>query len=191
MQSLVKKHTVICKLKGNKRSKNTQPDTVEVQSYIDFLECNRHAMFHGLTPTFRFCFIIFGLITTSFSKWDDNTSKMEVWEYRMGCPFGMIDFWCISRGGWQGMKGMPFYKPFMLKLLGFKLPHIRKPHVWLWNVDQNGWQLSQTSTTCKSSINTIKFTTHICKMKEWWHSTRYGGTNRWGWWAWFSSHTTN
>jgi hypothetical protein len=76
-----------------------------------------------------------GVTSTSFSKWDDGTSRMELREDRRGCPFGIIDFRCILGCTRQGIKGMPFYEPFMSKFVSFKSPDIREPHVWLWVVD--------------------------------------------------------
>jgi hypothetical protein len=132
MRSLVKEHIAMLKLKGNKRSKKTETEAAELQRYITFLERKRNATFHGIA---RFCLVTTGLTTTTFSGWDDGTSRMEVREDRRGCPFGIIDFRCIPGCGRQGIKGMPFYEPFMSKFVAFKSPSIREPHVWLWISD--------------------------------------------------------
>ena len=133
MRSLVKEHTTMLKLKGNKRAKKTETDASEVRRYIMFLERKRTAKFSGVA---RFCHVTVGVNNTTFSGWDDRASRMEVREDRSGSPFGLIDFRCIPGCTRQGIKGMPFYEPFMTKLLELKSPGIREPHVWLWIVDQ-------------------------------------------------------
>lgn len=92
MHSLMKEHITMLKLKGKKQSKKTDTEVVELQRYIDFMERKCHATFHGVA---RFCLVTIGLTTTSFSAWDNNASKVEVWDDRKGCPFGFIGFQCI------------------------------------------------------------------------------------------------
>ena len=133
MRSLVREHTAMLKLKGNKRSKKTETEVDEKRRYINFLQRKRNAKFRGVA---RFCLVTTGVTSTTFSKWDDGTSKMELREDRRGCPLGIIDFRCIPGCTREGIKGMPFYEPFMAKFMIFKSPGIREPHVWLWIVDQ-------------------------------------------------------
>lgn len=89
-----------------------------------FLECKHHATFHELPP---FCLVTIGLTTTSFSKWDDNTSKMEVREDRRALLGSYIINATRDAGG-RASKGCHF----MLKFMGFRLPHIFNLYVWLW-----------------------------------------------------------
>ena len=133
MRSLVKEHASMLKQKSNKRSKKTEMEAAELRQYIIFLERKRTATFHGVA---RFCSVTTGVTNTTFSMWDDSTSKMEVRQDRRGCPFALIDFRCIPGAGRKGIKGMPFYDPFIEKFMALKSPDIREPHVWLWIVDQ-------------------------------------------------------
>ena len=133
MRSLVKEHTTMLKMKANKRTKKTGTEAAELKQYIIFLERKRNAQFHGVG---RFCLVTTGVTNTTFSKWDENTSKMEARKDRRGCPFALIDFRNIPGSSTKGIKGMPFYEPFYTKFAAFKSPDIREPHVWLWIVDQ-------------------------------------------------------
>ena len=134
MRSLVREHTSMLKLRSNKRVKKTETDSTELQQYIMFLERKRSAKFEGAS---RFCLVTTGVTNTTFSMWDNSTTKMEVRKDRRGCPFGLIDFRCIPGCNRTGIKGMQFYEPFMSKFIEFNSPSIREPHVWLWIVEHD------------------------------------------------------
>ena len=133
MRSLVKEHSAVLKLKGNKRTKKSDTDPQEVEQYIQFLERKLRATFEGVA---RFCVVTTGLERVTFSKWDGTITRAEVREDRRGCPFALIDFRGIPGGSRQGGVDMPFYNPFISKFIEYKSPAIREPHVWLWIVEQ-------------------------------------------------------
>ena len=120
---------------------------------IKFLARKKVVTFEGVA---RFCVVTTGLERTTFSKWDDTTSRAKVREDRWGCPFALIDFRGILGVSRQGAKDMPFYNSFMMKFMEHKLRAMREPHVWLWKVEHE-----KLSVVTELYEETIKFEYNI------------------------------
>lgn len=186
---MVKDHTKMLKLKESKQTKKMETYAAELQHYITFLDGNE--MPHSMAWLW-FCLVTIGVPNTSFSKWDVSTSTVEVREDWRGCPFGLIDFKCIIGFTRQGIKGMPFYEPFMPKFMAFKLLDMRELHVVdcrIGEVFRHGRHVRGIHKRSSATSPTI----HMCLATPMVSllSTRSWETSKWGQWAYYSLCTIN